>query len=253
MSADQSIDTDERQADGVRSVAATHPGTRRMHNEDAWLNRPDLGLWAVADGAGGHDNGAAAARAVIAGLDAIPAGLSAAEMLAQVRMRLEGTHRSLTEATERQGGGMMASTVVALIMRQGHFAFLWIGNSRAYLLRNGVLDQVTVDHSLVQELLDRGAISAADAENHPQANVITRAIGAAGTQAAADKRTGLALPGDRFLLCSDGVSKAVAAADLAVQLSAGADARAIVAEALARMAGDNVTALTIDVGDHPTG
>lgn len=247
MPADEPIQTDERQFDGVWSVAATHPGARRATNEDACLNRPDLGLWVVADGAGGHDNGAAAARAVIATLDAIPAGLNATEMLAQVRVRLDGTHRLLNDTTERQGDGIMASTVVALILRQGHFALLWVGDSRAYLLRDGTLNQLTVDHSLVQDLLDCGAISTAEANTHPQANVITRAIGAPDTQAVADKRTGRALPGDRFLLCSDGVSKTLSAADLAARLSAGGDARRIIADALARMATDNVTAVTIDV------
>ena len=159
------------------SSAATDPGGR-AHNEDALLDRPDLGLWAVADGAGGHAHGAAASAAVVAALDSIPPGLTAAEMLAQVRLRLGSVHAALlAEAGARGEGCVMASTVVVLIARGTHFACLWAGDSRLYRLRDGTLDQLTRDHSLVQELVDEGRLTEAEADTHPQRNVITRAIG----------------------------------------------------------------------------
>ena len=146
-----------------RAWAVTHPGTVRDHNEDAYVNRPDLGLWAVADGAGGHDAGEVASGLIATALDSIPLELNAEETLTQVRMRMAATHAALRERAARQGNGMIASTVVVLIARHGHFACLWAGDSRAYLLRDGALARVSRDHSLVQELVDGGQITRLEA------------------------------------------------------------------------------------------
>src|SRR6185437_16992987 len=169
--------TGGRVMEQFRAWAVTHPGTVRDHNEDVYVNRPDLGLWAVADGAGGHDAGEVASGLIATALDSIPPELSAEETLTQVRMRMAATHAALRERAARQGHGMIASTVVVLIARHGHFACLWAGDSRAYLLRDGALARVTRDHSLVQELVDGGQITDAEAENHPRANIITHAVG----------------------------------------------------------------------------
>lgn len=211
------------------------------------LSRPDLGLWAVADGAGGHSRGEAAARAVVAALDAIPADLTGAEMLTQVRLRLLGAHRALCDEALRTGDGLMASTVVALILREDHFACLWAGDLRAYLVRRGVVEPLTVDHSLVQDLLTAGTISPEEALDHPNANVITRAIGAGEQDPDLDKRIGQAMTGDKFLLCSDGISKALPTAELASHLCGGEAAEALVVASLVREATDNVAAIVIDV------
>jgi serine/threonine-protein phosphatase Stp1 len=103
MSAEQAIEATDGWFGRFRCTTATHPGVRRANNEDALLSRPDLGLWAVADGAGGHSRGQAAARAVVAALDAIPAELTGAEMLTQVRLRLLGAHRALCDEAVRTG------------------------------------------------------------------------------------------------------------------------------------------------------
>jgi serine/threonine protein phosphatase Stp1 len=252
MTAEQAIQAVELPVGKLRSSAASHPGARRARNEDALLSRPDLGLWAVADGAGGHSNGETAARAVVEALATIPAALTAAEMLIQVRLRLSAVHETLHEAASRLGeGAMMAATVVALIERDGHFACLWAGDSRAYLVRGGMVEQLTVDHSLVQDLVDRGSIDPADAEAHPDANVITRAIGATGVELVLDKRMGEVLEGDRFMLCSDGLVKSLPAPDLRGLLSDGAAADALVAAALEQGATDNVTAVVVSVPENP--
>lgn len=247
MKIEPAIQSSERQTGNLHAVAATHPGTRRGENQDAWLNRPDLGLWAVADGAGGHSLGGMAADAVVAALDAIPAGLTAAEILAQVRLRLVAVHRRLCAECVAADGAVIASTVVVLIVRDAHFACLWAGDSRIYCLHGGQIEQLTSDHSLVQELLDQGAIDPAAAEGHANANVITRAIGAGGDEPELDKRVGRFSAGDRFLLCSDGISKAVPVAELAALLRQDADARAVVTAALGHNANDNATAVTIDI------
>ncbi len=234
-----------------RSSAATHAGAVRRRNEDNYVNRPDLGLWAVADGAGGHQAGDVAARIVADSLGALPRGLGAAAMLAEVRLRVDHADGLLrAEAARRGGDAVLASTVVVLLAHGDYYACLWAGDSRGYRLRAGELAQITHDHSLVQELVDAGEITAAEAETHPCANVITRAVGAGGEALTLDKATGRLLSGDRFLLCSDGLFKTLPDHELASLLAADADAaERCLAAALARQADDNVTAVTIEVLD----
>jgi serine/threonine protein phosphatase PrpC len=230
---------------GLRCSDATHAGGR-AHNQDAWLSRPDLGIWAVADGAGGHADGAAAAQAVVAALAAIPPGLSATELLAQVRLRLDAVHAALSVT------GPSASTAVVLIACGRHFACLWAGDSRAYRLRDGVLRQLTRDHSLIEDLLEAGEIEAEQAEGHPQANVITRAIGGGEHIPLLDKVSDRLRIGDRFLLCSDGLYRVFQRDDLAQLAARGSGAAEIMEAAIARTPEDNLTLVVIDVACAPT-
>ena len=158
-------------------------------------------------------------------------------------------HTQLREEAARRGPDVIiASTVVILVARDDHFACLWAGDSRAYLLRDGALLQISHDHSLVQELVDTGAIDAAAAEHHPHANVITRAVGAALDELALDKVSDRLQPGDRFLLCSDGLSKTLEEADMRGLLAGPLDpspTEAMIAAALARQVNDNVTAVVV--------
>ncbi|WP_198372835.1 PP2C family protein-serine/threonine phosphatase [Roseomonas rosulenta] len=228
------------------SHAATHPGAVRPRNEDALLDRPDIGLWAVADGAGGHGAGDVASAAIIAALETIAPGLSAAELLAQVRIKLDGVHQGLQEEAARRGPGrILASTVVVMLARGEHFAMLWAGDSRGYLMRNGMLTRVTRDHSLVQELVDQGTLREDEAESHPQANVITRAVGAQG-ELELDKVSGRIAEGDRYLLCTDGLFKTISEVEIGAMIANGSDAAAIVTEAVGRGARDNVSAIAVN-------
>jgi protein phosphatase/serine/threonine-protein phosphatase Stp1 len=240
-----------------RSCAVTHAGAADRLNEDAYVNRPDLGLWAVADGAGGHESGEIASAEVVGLLQTIDPGLSAGEMLVEVRSRLEAAHTRLrAEASRRGAGAMVATTVVALLARDDHFACLWAGDSRAYLLRGHELTRITRDHSLVQILVENGTISEADAARHPQANIITRAVGADTGLLELDKRTGQLMAGDRLLLCSDGLYKTLPEELLAELLSGDDDTAAerLVTAALLAQAADNVTAVIVDfdAGDRST-
>jgi serine/threonine-protein phosphatase Stp1 len=245
-------------ADGrFRSSACTHVGAVRNHNEDRFVDRPDLGLWAVADGAGGHQAGEVASGKIAELLEAIPAHLDAQQVLTEVRQRLADAHQMLQQEAARRGSGaVIASTVVVLLARDAHFACLWAGDSRAYLLRGGQFAQVTRDHSLVQELVDSGVITAEQALTHPQGNVITRAIGSDSETLDLDKVTGQLLPGDRFLLCSDGLSKTLPESDIATILR---DHRGtpvperLIEVALAHRVTDNVTAVAVDVAGRDAG
>lgn len=230
----------------VTTWAQTHVGAVRKHNEDAYLCRPDLGLWAVADGAGGHHAGEVASGMIVAALDRLEPDQTAAELLPRVRCVLNETHHALLqEAAQRGPRTVIASTVVILILRDQHFACLWAGDSRAYLLRRGELTQITHDHSLVQALVDDGKLSAEEAERHPQANVITRAVGDdAGLEL--DKVIGHIEPGDRFLLCSDGLSKTLPEAEISALLASPdgvPPTELLIAATLARKGNDNVTAV----------
>ena len=229
-----------------QSWAVSHPGAVRTPTEDAFVDRSDIGLWAVADGAGGHEAGEVASGMLKDVLDAIPPGLSASELLAQVRLRVAEVHQALRDEAEKRGPrSMIASTLVVLLARDGHFACLWAGDSRVYLLRGGTLAQVTRDHSLVQELVDAGTITAEEADGHPRANVITRAVGA--TEALElDKVSNRLAAGDRFLLCSDGLNKTLSDAELAELLADPGPADRLVDEALTRRATDNITVVAVE-------
>lgn len=234
----------------LRSWSASHAGTKRSHNEDAYVDRPDMGMFAVADGAGGHQAGEVASGMIAEALEAIPSDLSAAELLAEVRLAIERTHVALREEAARRGPDVVvASTVVVMLARGDHFACLWAGDSRAYLLRGGVLRQITRDHSLVQELLDAGAIGPDEVMNHPRGNVITRAVGAEVDDFVLDKVSDRLVPGDRFLLCSDGLCKTVPEDQLADLLAAPngtSPSESLLEAALALQVTDNVTAVAVE-------
>lgn len=245
------------QSGRFQSRAATHAGTANRLNEDAYVNRPDLGLWAVADGAGGHESGELASAKVAGLLQTINGGLSAGEMLVQVRSRLEEAHAYLREMASARGPGVIvATTVVVLLARDDHFACLWAGDSRAYLLRGHALTRITRDHTLVQAMVEDGEISEAESVGHPQANVVTNAIGADIDLLDLEKRTGQLVPGDRLLLCSDGLFKAISEEQVAELLSGDGDSGAerLIEAALANRATDNVTVVTIEfeAGEQPT-
>jgi protein phosphatase/serine/threonine-protein phosphatase Stp1 len=231
----------------LRSFAVTDRGTVRPHNEDAFVDLPQLGLFAVADGAGGHAAGEVASGMLAEALAALPAALGPSEALAHIRLAVVAVHTALQAEAARRGDAMIASTLVILLVRSGHFAALWAGDSRIYLLRAGTLSQITRDHSLVQALLDEGAITPQQALAHPQANVITRAIGAPDDDGELDKTIGLAKPGDIFLLCSDGLTKVLDDSRIALLMASPDPAQTLIQAALAGGARDNVTAVVVCV------
>jgi serine/threonine protein phosphatase PrpC len=242
--------TAEVKADGrFEASAITHPGSRR-YNEDSYASYPELGVWVVADGVGGHQAGEVASRTITEALGAVPLGLNLKEMIPEVRRRIEGAHQSLqAEAASRGRDVVIASTVVVLLAQGDQYACLWAGDSRAYLLRNGMIRQVTKDHSLVQEMVSAGALKEEEAEDHPQSNVITRAVGAGVPQLQLDEVSERLDPGDRFLLCSDGLWKLMRPPEIASLLEADGEppAQRLLATALTRKADDNLTIVTVRV------
>jgi protein phosphatase/serine/threonine-protein phosphatase Stp1 len=230
-----------------RSASASHVGRVRSVNEDSFLERPEIGLWAVADGMGGHSRGDLASRTVCHALAAIPKPGSGLELLNAVRDALHAAHADLLEHAAALGGEQtVGSTVVVLLVYQNHYACVWAGDSRCYLLRDGALTRITHDHSVVQGMIDSGALAEADAENHPLANVVTQALGAPGELEPSTVHGPLA-PGDLLLLCSDGLTRMVPEPDIADRLlTHGIDAvDDLIADALAGGGRDNVTAVVV--------
>ncbi|MDP3491269.1 MAG: protein phosphatase 2C domain-containing protein [Phenylobacterium sp.] len=240
-----------------RSAARSHAGLRRGLNEDRLLDRPEVGLWAVADGMGGHRSGDVAASRVVEALGALDATDSGYGRLNDlVRAVSEVNAELFTQASEGPGAAPSGATVVALLAHERHFACVWAGDSRAYLLRGGAVTPITRDHSLVQSLIDDGRIDAAERRRHPEAHIITRAVGAA-AEIDLDRRFAPILPGDVFLLCSDGLTACVEDDELMDFINRpdlDAAAEALLAVALERGAPDNVSFVLVaaDAADRMT-
>ncbi len=233
-----------------RSWAVTDVGTVRTNNEDSFVSRPEVGLWMVADGAGGHEHGEMAS-AMLAGALQQTDGLAGSTLIAEIRSCVSRTHQELRGRADAEAGlsgnqVIIASTIAVFLASGPHFACLWAGDSRIYLLRQGQLTRLTRDHSLVQTLVDDGTISEAEAERHPHANIITRAIGADGPEPELDKVTDLAQPGDRFLLCSDGLNKALDEHLIGRLIATDDPARRLIDAALEYGVRDNVTAIVVE-------
>lgn len=196
-----------------RSAARTHVGRVRTVNEDTILVRDDVGLWLVADGMGGHANGQWASQTLAAAAATIAPAGDAETRGGAMLGALEAGNRAIVAAAQAAGQSM-GTTAVLAHLHAGEMLCLWVGDSRCYRWRDGTLEMLTHDHSVVQELIDRGSLAPEDAEGHPMAHVLSRAVG---TEAEL-RYDGFRVPvtaGERFLLCSDGITKVLADATIA--------------------------------------
>ena len=240
--------TANHQRQRYRSAARTHVGAVRKRNEDAVLNRPEIGLWAVADGAGGHQRGDYASERIIAALGDVAPPPSAALLIDDVKTRLRRANRELlAKAVEIGPGALICSTVMVVLIADARFCCLWAGDSRCYLLRAGGLRQVSHDHSYVQDLVDRGEIGPEVAADHPLANIVTNLLGAE-VRFTLEERSDQLVPGDILLLCSDGLCRALTDPDIAAILRdhpVEAAADRLIESAVACRAKDNVSVVVI--------
>ena len=233
-----------------RSAFESHRGAFRAVNEDSFFEAPDLGIWAVADGMGGHEAGQLASTMVVDALDAmVPAGVN--EQLSQTaRKRLEQINQRLREiAAKRYAGRIVGSTVAVLVIEGGAAVCLWAGDSRIYRYRAGGFVRLTRDHSRTEEMIASGQLDAVSADNHPLANVITRAVGAE-DQLVLEMRTEPVLSGDRFLMCTDGLTRTIEDGELATLMQVEDCVMAtqgMLEQSLARRPKDNVTIGVVDV------
>ena len=169
---------EEPSALNCTSTARTDVGMVRQHNEDAFLARPDLGIWAVADGMGGHSAGDLASEMIVGRLGELHYQPRLGLAVDEVETVLEEINSTLRSLAISRAAATIGSTVVTLLIRGAHAVCLWAGDSRLYRLRDAQLEQLTQDHTLVADLVARGALGAEQAANHPQSNLVTRAVGA---------------------------------------------------------------------------
>lgn len=225
-------------------VSRTHVGLRRKVNEDALAVRTDRGLWAVADGMGGHDAGDVASAKVAEALLRLPTSYLLDDLVNNAVAAMQSVNRELVELAGSTGSSRaIGSTVVGLAIANAEYRCFWAGDSRAYRIRDGIIAQLSRDHSLVQDLVDAGMLDSKEAEHHPNANIITRAVGANG-ELTVDTASGDAHRGDLFLLASDGLTRLVRDEELAAVIASRpleAAADTLVDMVLARGAPDNVT------------
>jgi PPM family protein phosphatase len=234
-----------------RSTVATHTGRKRRHNEDAYVLQPPL--FAIADGMGGARAGEVASRLAAAALQSGEVDGNGKE---RVSALIQAANRSVYERSSQDAevAGMGTTMTVALVedatVTLGH-----VGDSRAYVLRDGELEQLTDDHSLVAELVRGGKLSAEEAEHHPQRSVITRALGT-DPDVDVDTFTVEAEDGDVFVLCSDGLTDMVGDDEIGEVLAASRENLKEAAEELVRRANkaggqDNITVVAFEMTDEP--
>lgn len=230
-----------------RSSGWTDPGPKRGGiNEDALLERTDMLLWTVADGMGGHDAGQEASGSVVRHLDACPLPQRMGQCSHMLKNALVACNKELRDFAKENNWKVVGSTVVCMVARAHYCTLIWAGDSRIYRIRDNEIRQMTSDHSHVAELVNHGHISEEEAELHPHANAITRAVGAHDVLML-DSLTMEVLAGDQFVLCSDGLTAVLNRNDIkAVVMENPENAgKALVSKAVERSTPDNVTAVVV--------
>jgi len=238
---------EHRAGSSFETGAVSHAGRVRSHNEDNLVVRPEHGLWAVADGMGGHQNGAMASATVAASLEAIGPAASAAELLDRLEHSVLEANAELRRKIREHDGATMGSTLAVLLAHGRHFACVWSGDSRIYLVRSGRITQVSRDHTEAQDMIERGLLTAEEARTWPRRHVITRAIGVH-DRPELEIDNGSLESGDVFVLCSDGLTDHVRDEEIlraALSGSAQAACDALLALTLERGATDNVTVIVV--------
>lgn len=234
----------------IESWSRTHEGRVRSHNEDSYVARDDEGLWAVADGMGGHEGGEWASGRIVRELGRIETDKGfEASCEAAGQAVLAANRQILAEGKKR--GKRMGSTLVMLIVEGPRYAILWAGDSRAYLMRGGKLVQLSRDHTQVQEMVARGLMTPEQALGHPMGHILSRAVGVQ-KDIEIDRADGEVQSGDIFLLCSDGLHGVVADAEISGHFAREAPERALdqlVELTLANGAPDNVTGIAVWASD----
>lgn len=232
----------------IASAGLTDIGTVREINEDSFIIRRQLCLWSVADGMGGHARGDFASQTVVDCLSHVRPWAQPRQLMHDVVARLEDANNILQAEAAKEGASAIGSTVICMLALDTQGIVVWAGDSRAYRIRQEQIEQLSKDHSVVEDLIDAGLLARAEAEDHPHAHVLTRAIGAA-ELLELDFETIDLMAGDKYLLCSDGLTRMVSDAEIRDVMLRERDAdgacKRLIDLAVDRGASDNVTAVVI--------
>lgn len=231
--------------------AKTHVGAVRLNNEDCYAVDPDRGLFVVCDGMGGHDRGEVASSTACSTIRDWVAASPPVHRPRVARALLVGAIRAANRSVLRLGGGERrpGTTVAAILWAHDRFVVAHVGDSRVYRFRRGALAQLTRDHTLATQLVDQGRLQPNEAAHFPLRHIVTRALGTR-PDVEVDAHVSPVLPGDVFLLASDGL-EVLGSDDIrqCLQLSPAAAVDALIARSLAAGAPDNVTVIVARVGD----
>ena len=230
----------------IKASGVSETGIVRSANEDAMALRSEAGLWVVADGMGGLLHGQWASNQVIAPLLGVALDGDGDAGLERVGSAIQEANLRIFSAG-RQAGAQIGSTVAALRIVDSRFGVMWAGDSRVYLCRGGKLMQLTRDHTQVQDLVEAGWLAREDAKHHPNAHILSRAVGVE-PELKLDVVTGTVKARDVFLLCSDGLTCVVADDEISERLKGfqpDTATRCLVDLALARGAPDNITVIAV--------
>jgi protein phosphatase len=234
-----------------RVAAVTDPGRTRRHNEDSYVIEPPL--FAIADGMGGAQAGEVASRLATAALKEGQADAGGEQRIADLIQ--EANRRVYDRSSNDPNTSGMGTTITVALVEDDRVAFGHVGDSRAYLIRDASMEQLTEDHSLVNELLKTGKLSREEAETHPQRSVITRALGT-DPDVDVDTFSVRAENGDLFLLCSDGLTDMVSEESILDVVERHREdiegaLRALVKEANRGGGQDNITVVAFEIADGP--
>jgi len=228
--------------------AESDVGVVRTINEDSVLSKPEIKLWVVADGMGGHEAGNVASNMIVSSLNSIEPQAHLNDIVNSIENKIMDANQRLLEYSEIMLDGRIVGSTVAVLLIQGRVGVcMWAGDSRLYRYRNGVLEPLTHDHSHVCELLRQGLITEEEAVNHPDSNVITRAVGTC-EDLYVDIDVFSVQLGDLFLLCSDGLYNSIADDDIICCLQDDDVEKAIsnlIELSLFNEAADNVSAVVV--------
>jgi len=221
----------------------------RKTNQDSYLDNTQLGLWVVADGMGGHAAGEIASQLITDTLQNVSHPGDLNQFICVVEQALVDVNQQLLDFSVAElDNRTVGSTVISLVAHEDHCAILWAGDSRIYRLRGEQLEMLMQEHTQAEELVAQGLLSAEDAESHPTFNILTRAVGAQ-DPLYIDIDVFAVQKGDRFLLCSDGLNKAVSDSEIRTTLlenSVEQSVDLLVEQALEQGSNDNVTVVVIE-------
>lgn len=233
----------------IKFSCATHKGNVRDHNEDSYVAKPDLGLWVVADGMGGHKNGEVASAIVTETI------IRLVEQGKELPIAIQYAHKAIIQSgKDGVGNPGMGSTVVAMHVQGCEYEIAWVGDSRAYLWDGKKLQQITKDHSYVQMLLDDGSITAEEALVHPEKNIIFQCMGSLEhDNVVVSTVLGEFYSGHKIILCSDGLNDEISEEAISQIVSIDESPEEIVNQlvnaALEQVGNDNITVALITAPD----